>query len=129
MENSQIYILVIEDDPILKNLLGKALASTHQVLYANDGQMGVEMFQQYSPALVLLDLTLPRMDGFTVLENIRQKNGELGKTVPVIIVSNLGQQSDKDRALLLGANEYIVKAEVDVDDIVKRVAVTLGESE
>jgi CheY-like chemotaxis protein len=112
-------ILVIEDDPILRNLLSHALLDKYKTFYANDGAIGVEMFNQYKPSLILLDLTLPVMDGFTVLETIRN-SGEEGKGVPVIVVSNLGQQSDKDRASALGANDYVVKAEVEVDEIIQR---------
>lgn len=119
------FILVVEDDPILKNLLGHTFAGKYQTLYATDGNEALALFEQYKPALVLLDLMLPTMDGFTVLQTLRARPDE-GKTVPVIIVSNLGQTSDKDKALSLGANEYLVKAEVDVDEIVSHIEKMLG---
>ena len=114
------FILVVEDDPVLKNLLGHTFAGKYQTLYASDGNEALALFEQYRPALVLLDLMLPTMDGFAVLENIRARTDDL-KTVPVIVVSNLGQTSDKDKALALGANEYLVKAEVSVEEIVARI--------
>ena len=118
------FILVVEDDPVLKNLLGHTFAGKYQTLYASDGNEALALFEQYRPALVLLDLMLPTMDGFAVLESIRKRTDDL-KAVPVIVVSNLGQQSDKDRALGLGATQYLVKAEVSVEEIVAKMEETL----
>jgi DNA-binding response OmpR family regulator len=114
------FILVVEDDPILKNLLGHTLAGKYQTLYASDGNEAIVLFDQYKPMLLVLDLMLPTMDGFAVLETLRRREDE-GKIVPIIVVSNLGQESDKERALSLGASEYLVKAEVDVDEIVSHI--------
>ncbi|MGE5541218.1 MAG: response regulator [Bacillota bacterium] len=121
------FILVVEDDPILKNLLGHTLAGKYQTLYANDGNEAISLFEQYKPTLVLLDLMLPTMDGFAVLESIRKRTDELAK-VPIIVVSNLGQQKDIDRAKSLGATDYLIKAEVPIEDIVKKIESTLGAS-
>lgn len=114
------FILVVEDDPILKNLLGHTFAGKYQTLYAGDGNEALALFEQYKPALVLLDLMLPTVDGFAVLEQLRARSDE-GRTVPVIVVSNLDQQSDRDRVMQLGANAYLVKAEVEIDEIVKKI--------
>ncbi len=114
------FILVVEDDPILKNLLGHTFAGKYQTLYASNGAEALALFSQYTPAIVLLDLMLPDMDGFTILQQIRSRT-DAAKDVPVIIVSNLGAQADKDRALSLGANDYIVKAEVEIEEIVNRM--------
>lgn len=114
------FILVVEDDPILKNLLGHTFASKYQTLYASDGNEALALFEQYKPALVLLDLMLPTMDGFAVLETIRKRTDEL-KSVPIVIVSNLGAEADKQRALSLGATDYLVKAEVSVEEIVAKL--------
>ena len=122
------FILVVEDDPILKNLLGHTFAGRYQTLYAGDGNEALSLFDQYKPALVLLDLMLPTMDGFAVLESIRARADESGKT-PVIVVSNLGQESDKKRAQELGATAYLVKAEVDIDEIVSKIESVLAEQQ
>ncbi len=114
-------IMVVEDDPILKNLLGHTLAGTYTTVYAGTGDEAVALFEQYKPRLILLDLTLPgAKDGFAVLEELRKRPDE-GRTVPVVVVSNLGEQTAKDRVMQLGANAYLVKAEVDVDEIVAKV--------
>jgi DNA-binding response OmpR family regulator len=119
------FILVVEDDPILKNLLGHTFAGKYQTLYASDGNEALALFEQSKPALVLLDLMLPTMDGFAVLEKIRARTDET-KNVPVIVVSNLGQDKDRERAVSLGATDYLVKAEVSVEEIVNKIESTLA---
>ena len=114
------FILVVEDDPILKNLLGHTFAGKYQTLYASDGNEALALFEQYKPSLVLLDLMLPTMGGFEVLQAIRART-DAHKDVPVIIVSNLGQESDMEKARSLGATDYLVKAEVEIEEIVKRI--------
>ncbi|MEK7511021.1 MAG: response regulator [Patescibacteria group bacterium] len=120
------FILVVEDDPVLKNLLGHTFAGKYQTLYASDGNEAIALFENNKPAVVLLDLMLPTMDGFAVLENIRSRTDEL-KNVPVIIVSNLGQQKDMEKAKALGANDYLVKAEVAVEEIVAKIEAQIAE--
>ncbi len=114
------FILVVEDDPILKNLLGHTLAGKYQTLYASDGNEALALLEQNQPVLVLLDLMLPTVDGFAVLAAIRARTDAL-KDVPVIVVSNLGAQADIDRAKALGANDYLIKAEVAVEEIVAKI--------
>ncbi len=118
--NDTKFLLVVEDDPVLKNLLGHTFAGKYQTLYASDGNEALTFFNQYKPALVLLDLMLPGMDGFAILEKIRSRTDAL-KDTPVIVVSNLGQDTDKERAKGLGANAYLVKAEVSVEEIVAKI--------
>lgn len=114
------FILVVEDDPVLKNLLGHTFAGKYQTLYASDGNEALALFETHKPAVVLLDLMLPTMDGFAVLQSIRGRTDEL-KDTPIIIVSNLGQQKDIEKAKSLGANDYLVKAEVAVEEIVAKI--------
>ncbi len=121
------FILVVEDDPILKNLLGHMLAGKYQTLYASDGNEAIELFEQNKPRLVLLDIMLPTVDGYTVLKTIRSRTDEY-KSVPVIMVSNLGQQTDRTKALELGATDYLVKAEVPIEDILNKIEEVLGKA-
>lgn len=114
------FIMVVEDDPILKNLLGHTFAGKYQTLYASDGNEALTLFDQYKPSLVLLDLMLPTMGGYEVLQALRARTDEY-KDVPVVIVSNLGQASDVEKAKSLGANDYLVKAEVDIEEIVRKI--------
>ncbi len=124
MTDEPQYILVVEDDPILKNLLGHNFADKYQTLYANDGKQAISLLEEKKPKLMLLDLMLPTMDGFAVLSAIRSRTDEL-KDVPIIVVSNLGQESDREKAKGLGATEYLVKAEVSIEEIVEKIESTL----
>lgn len=121
------FILVVEDDPVLKNLLGHTFATKYQTLYASDGNEALALFESNKPALVLLDLMLPTMDGFAVLEAIRGRTDEL-KQVPIIVFSNLGQQKDIERAKSLGANDYLVKAEVSIEEIVGKIEAVIAKA-
>lgn len=121
------FVMVVEDDPILKNLLGHTFAGKYQTLYASNGAEALALVEQYKPALILLDLMMPGMDGYAVLTAIRSRTDEL-KSTPIVIVSNLGQESDKEKALSLGANGYLVKAEVDIDEIVSKIESILTPS-
>ena len=120
MADTTKFILVVEDDPILKNLLGHTFAGKYQALYASDGNEALSLFETHKPAVVLLDLMLPTMDGFAVLESIRARQDD-AKSTPIVVVSNLGAEKDIERAKTLGANDYLVKAEVSVEEIVKKI--------
>lgn len=122
------FILVVEDDPVLKNLLGHTFAGKYQTLYASDGNEALALFESNKPAIVILDLMLPTMDGFAVLESIRARTDAF-KTTPIIVVSNLGQQKDIERAKTLGANDYLIKAEVSIEEIVGKIESVLGGSQ
>jgi DNA-binding response OmpR family regulator len=119
------FILVVEDDPILKNLLGHTLAGKYQTLYASDGNEALALLEANKPVLVLLDLMLPTMDGFAVLQSIRSRADEL-KNVPIIVVSNLGAAADIEKAKSMGANDYLIKAEVSVEEIVAKIESTIA---
>lgn len=118
--NNQITVLVVEDDPILKNLLGHTFSSSYSMLYAGNGIEAFTVLETNTPALILLDLMMPDMDGFTFLKKINERT-DAAKDIPVIIVSNLGQQENIDKAKALGAADYLVKAEVSIEDIVTRI--------
>lgn len=121
------FILVVEDDPILKNLLGHTLAGKYQTLYASDGNEAMALIEANKPVLVLLDLMLPTMDGFAVLQAIRARTDEL-RNIPVIVVSNLGAAADIERAKSLGANDYLIKAEVAIEEIVAKMETVLANA-
>lgn len=119
------FIMVVEDDPILKNLLGHTFAGKYQTLYASDGNEALALFEQYKPSLVLLDIMLPAMDGYAVLKAIRARTDDF-KSVPIVIVSNLGQKADIERAKQLGATDYLVKAEVEIEEIMQKIESIVG---
>jgi len=118
-------ILVVEDDPILKNLLGHTLAGKYETMYASDGNEAMTLIETHKPVLILLDLMLPTMDGFAVLTAIRARTDGL-QNVPIIVVSNLGASTDIEKAKALGANDYLIKAEVAIEEIVAKMETLLA---
>jgi len=113
-------VLLVEDDKFLRTVLEKKLlAEGFEVISAIDGDEALEKIISNKPDLILLDVILPKRSGFLVLENIKE-DPEL-KNVPVLIISNLGQEEDIKKGLSLGAIEYFVKAKISLEDIVKKV--------
>lgn len=118
--SSKKTILIIEDDVFLGDLMAKKLEdSGFKVVKAIDGREGLEKAATIKPNLILLDLILPGMDGFEVLKKI--KDNPQTSSIPVIILSNLGQREDIERGFDLGAQDYLVKAQFTPDEIVERV--------
>lgn len=125
MDTNNKKVMIVEDDEHISKvyeikLAKEGIASS----LARDGEEAVAKITAEKPALILLDLMLPKKDGFWVLEEIK-KNPELAN-IPVIVLSNLGQQSDQDRALALGANEYLVKVDYPIQEVVDKAKGYLG---
>ena len=113
-------IMIIEDDKFLSSLMKARLEKDgFTVVQAFDGEEAIEFFKQQVPDLVILDLIMPRITGFEVLQTIAI-NPQLER-VPVVILSNLAQDSDIEKARQLGAKEYFVKVKISIDDLVGRV--------
>lgn len=113
-------VLVVEDDQFLRDLIVKKLNEEGlKTLQAIDGEEGLRMTHEKKPAIVLLDLILPGIDGFEVLKQIKA-DAVLSK-IPVVILSNLGQKDDIDRGLKLGAADYLIKAHFTPGEIVQKV--------
>jgi len=119
MENA-VKILLVEDDPFLSNLLRVRLQKENiEVVLAKDGEEAVKKLTEVRPAVILLDLILPKKSGFEVLEHI-STDPQL-RDLPVIIISNLGQTSDIQRGKEFGAIEYFVKAKISIDDLILKI--------
>ncbi len=113
-------ILIIEDDKSIQNFLRLALQNGgYKTIECEDGLTGISLFLCHSPALVLLDLGLPDIDGMEVLAQIRQSSG-----IPVVIVSARGQEKEKVEALDRGADDYITKP-FGVGELMARIRVAL----
>jgi len=113
-------ILMIEDDKFLRKFYrDKLTRAGFDFIEATNGEEGLNKVISESPDLVLLDLILPRKNGFDVL--IEMKRNENTKKIPVIILSNLGQESDIKRGLELGAQDYLVKPEISLSEVVDKV--------
>lgn len=110
-------ILVVEDDKFLIKAYNiKFSKAGFEVITAMDGLSGLEIARNEAPKLILLDLMLPKIDGFEFLKRMSQD--EKIKNIPVIVLSNLGQQNDKDKAISLGAKDYLIKADYSLDNII-----------
>ncbi len=113
-------ILLVEDDQFLAKILGKTLElNGYNVTYAITGKEGLAKADHADPRLIVLDIILPDIDGFELLGKF--KANPRVKNVPVIIVSNLGQEEDVQRGMALGASDYIIKSDLSLDDIVAKV--------
>jgi DNA-binding response OmpR family regulator len=120
MTAKKTKILVVEDETFLVKIYAVKLRKEgFEVSIANDGVEAVKMAASVQPDLILLDLILPKMNGFEALEKIRA-NADNKKT-PVIVLSNLGQEEDIKRAESLGADDYLVKANFSIQDIVSKI--------
>lgn len=115
-------ILVVEDDRPLSHALELKLSHAgYKVKTASDGKAAIEILSGESFSLILLDLVMPEVDGFKVLEIIREKK----ITTPVIVLSNLGQEEDEAKAKGLGAKEFFVKSNTPIATIVEHVKAVL----
>jgi len=113
-------ILLVEDEEFLANLLKARLEKSEMTAkVARDGQEALTLLKENKFDLVLLDLILPKVSGFEVLEAI-QSDPSL-QNIPVMVISNLGQESDINRGQALGAVEYFVKAKVSIEDLIEHV--------
>jgi CheY-like chemotaxis protein len=118
-------VLVVEDDVFLiKAYVAKLGNSGFELQTAKDGEEAISILQNYMPDVILLDLVMPRKDGFSTLEDIK-KDDKL-KNIPVIVTSNLAQKEDIDRVRALGANEVVTKSDMSMEDLVKLINKTIG---
>jgi len=113
-------ILIIEDDSFLSEMYStKLIQEGFETEIAIDGKQGINKIKDIKPDLVLLDIVLPKMDGFEILESIK-KDPEF-KNIPIILLTNLGQKNEIEKGLSLGADEYIIKAHFTPTAVVAKV--------
>ncbi len=118
MEGIAKNILIVEDDPFFSMILkGRMEKQGFAVRQAFDGEQALAMAREQAPDLIILDLIIPKLSGFEFLETIFS-DPHLNR-VPVVVASNLGQESDIEKAKQLGVLDYYVKVRTSVDDLVK----------
>lgn len=118
--NTMTKIAIIEDDPTIHQMYRLKFESEgFDVQLAGDGRTGVELVKTFKPDIVLLDLQMPEMDGLGALRQIR--GHDWGKHIPVIILTNLGEEESPKELKALGISGYIVKAELTPRQVVARV--------
>lgn len=126
-KNKKAKILMIEDDLFYLKIYDEQLTNLgFEFIGAINGIEGMHKLLVERPDLVLLDLILPRENGFECLEKMK-KNSET-KNIPVLILSNLGQQSDIDAAMTLGAHDYLIKTDIRISDVVGKINQLLSKN-
>jgi len=121
-----IKVLIIEDEVSLLDVLQKKLEKEgYQVFAACDGEEGLRQMEAVKPDVVLLDIVMPRINGMEVLQKMQQS--ESMSQIPVLIISNSGEPIEIDRALKLGAKDYIIKTEFDPQEVLEKMAKILAK--
>ena len=119
-------VLLIEDDKFMIELITMRFKKDGIVLdWAENAEVGLAKIKIEKPALILLDIVLPGMDGFEFLKKI--KADKETASIPVIILSNLGQKVEIEQGMKLGARDYLIKASLDLGDITQKINQTLKE--
>lgn len=113
-------VLVAEDDNFLMSAYSAKLTKEgFEFKVASDGEELLELLKTFTPDVILLDLVMPRKDGFATLEEIKKTDGF--KDIPVIVASNLGQKEDIERAKSLGAADFVTKSNLSMGDLVAKI--------
>lgn len=119
-------ILIAEDDHFLATAYNiKLTKAGYDVKLTSDGEEALRAVGEYHPDLIILDLIMPVKDGFAVLEELKQH--EEWQSIPVIVASNLGQKEDMEKATNLGAQEFVVKSDLSLEDLIGKIRGILGE--
>ncbi len=120
MAEAAVNVLLVEDDGFLANIYKtKFEMEKFKVTLAENGEIGLELARKKKPDIILLDILMPKMDGFAVLEEL--KKDESTKGIPVILLTNLGQKDDVERGLEMGAVDYFIKAHTKPSETVEKV--------
>ena len=118
-------VLIVEDEEFLLRAVKDNLEAEHcTVDTAKDGDEAIKLIQTNRPDLILLDLLMPKRDGFYVLEEVK-KNPEW-KLIPIIVLSNLGGDAEIKKALEMGADDYFVKSQHPIEEVIEKVKEYLG---
>lgn len=125
MENNKAHVLLVEDDVFLSGIYQKKFEMEgYKITTAGDGESGLKEAKKKKPDIILLDILLPKLDGFAVLEKL--KADPATKAIPVILLTNLGQKDDVERGLEAGAADYLIKAHFKPSEILDKVKKILG---
>lgn len=128
MADKKVKILLVEDDAFLRDIIFKKLTKEgFDVVEAEDGEKALIKADEGGFDIILLDIILPTINGFEVLEKIKSSSKKEVSKTPVIMLSNLGQEDDIQKALSLGADNYLVKAHFTTEEIVKKIKQELSK--
>jgi len=113
-------VLFVEDDPLIVKIYSTRLsADGHTVITALNGADGLRLADEQKPDLIVLDIMMPKMDGFEVLQKLRAIPAFV--STPVLLYSNLGKEEERTKAITMGATEYIVKANISPTEMVNKI--------
>lgn len=119
-KESAIKILIIEDDNFLAGMYAEKFQREEwEVLIASEGASGLKLAKKELPNVILLDILLPKKDGFVVLEELKAEKKT--KEIPVLLLTNLGQKNDVERGLAAGAAGYLIKAHFMPSEVIEKV--------
>lgn len=121
MSDEKIKVLIIEDDEMLVNMYAaKFEADGFIVEKALNGRKGIEIAKEVNPDIILLDIMMPEVDGFTVLKELKSETSDI-KDKPIVMLTNLGQDEDIEKGTQLGACDYLVKANLTPSQVVTKI--------
>lgn len=127
MSKKPIKVLLVEDDSFISKMyVTKFTLQKFDVLAAADGEEGLQMAIAEIPDIILLDIMLPKMDGWQVLEHL--KMNESTKKIPVLLLTNLGAQEDIERGLQLGATDYMIKAHFIPSEVIEKINMIVAQA-
>lgn len=116
---SPIVLLVEDDKSLIEMYQVRFQEEGFTILLAEDGATGLQFARERHPSIILLDIMLPKMDGFAVLTELKKDSGT--KHIPVLMMTNLGQQADIDKGHQLGADDYIVKSSLTPSQVAEKI--------
>lgn len=124
----KIKILLVEDDPFLLSMYStKFEIEGFDVITADDGEKGLKAAEQEGADIILLDILMPNMNGFEVLEKLKAQ--EKTRDIPVILLTNLNQKDEIEKGMVLGAADYMIKAHFMPSEVVAKIKKVLAKQE
>ncbi|NOQ68199.1 response regulator [Patescibacteria group bacterium] len=126
-QNKKTKVLIIEDDSYISDMYRiKFESENFETVVASNGIEGIKFLEKAVPDIILLDVVMPKIDGFSVLKEIK-KDPKLDK-IPVVLLTNLSQKENVERGFALGASSYIIKAHFTPSEVVEKIKEVLKEN-
>lgn len=125
MKNKKTILLCEDEEFVARSYIRKLEIEGYTVVHARNGQEVIDYLKTLRPNLILLDLMMPLKTGFEVLKDIQEGDDEV-KKIPIIVASNLGQKSDIDEALRLGAKDFLIKSNISLKELMAKVSQNLA---
>ncbi len=126
-DTRSIKIALVEDDPFLSSMYSTKFGlEGFAVVAANDGEKGIDLIKAELPDIILLDILMPKKNGFDVLREIKQD--ESTKNIPVILLTNLNRSDEVEQGMDLGASDYLIKAHFMPSEVVEKIKAVLAKT-